>query len=235
MASEDELSPDQIEFTNAFNRQRPTLAGFAHCHSQDELDIVRDALYLGLAHDILPETIYGPLACYIFTDSKVAPSVAETSTEGMATVIASARSFDKWDDLVRAVKDKALAVGSDLEGIWRTLETGRLEWLRAVDGACSVRDLLRGALEKDGALDSPGDVSDAKMVWIYGLSLNVPELCGSAAVWSSVVQMSRPAQPLVGYDAALWDPRSEDWRPLDMGVQAAVERGGSNLEDVWNA
>jgi len=230
--SEGELSPDQIEFTNAFIRQRKTLAGFANCHSKSELDIVRDALYLGLARDLLPKS-YEPLAFHIVTDPTVA--IFMGTSEGMATMISSARTSDKWNDMVQAVQDKAAAIGSDLEGIWKALEVGRLEWLHAIDGAHSIKKLLKQGLEKENALNSPGDVSDAKMIWIYGLSLNVSVLSEAAAQWSSIVQMSNPTQPLVGYDATLWDSRKDEWGPLDLGVQAAAERGGSTLEDTWNA
>lgn len=232
MSLAEDLSPDQIEFTNAFNRQRGTLAGFAKCRSKIELDIVRDALYLGLARDVLPKA-YEPIAYHVVTDSTVAAFTG--TSEGMATMIAAARLSDKWNDMVQAVQDKAAAVGSDLEGIWKTLEQGRLQWLQAVEGVHSIKKTLNEALLKDNALDSSGDVSDAKMVWIYGLSLNICELKEAAALWSSIVQMPHPTQPLVGYNATLWDSRKDEWRPLDLGVQAAAERGGSTLEDAWNA
>ncbi|VEU33829.1 unnamed protein product [Pseudo-nitzschia multistriata] len=42
-------------FVRAFDKQRPTLAGFARCSNLDELRIVRDGFYLGMAKDLCPE------------------------------------------------------------------------------------------------------------------------------------------------------------------------------------
>jgi len=245
-SSSDLLTPDQIEFTNAFNRQRGTLAGFAKCSNQEELDVVRDAFYLGLAHDLCPFE-YKPIAAQIVTDSSVAASTG--TSQGMTAMIRSARASPVWSNVVGIVKKKAEEVGSDPEAIWKTLEQGRLEWLRAVNSAHSIKGLLKKTLIK-GAADNPkspnnndappavvlnGDISDAKMIWIYGLSLNIKELQQAAATWAQVVRMSNPTEPLVGYQAILWDPRHEDWRALDLGTQAAAEGGGSTLEAAWEA
>lgn len=230
------LTGDQIEFTNAFNLQRGTLAGFAKCSNKAELDIVRDGLYLGLARDLqLPE--YEPIRIHIVRD----PQVADTAgtSQAFATMISSARACNfqrEWQQLIQAVNTKAATVGSDLGGIWRTLETGRLLWLEAVSAVHSIKVLLKDTLEKDKATNSIGDVSDAKMVWIYGLSLNLnDELKSAAKTWANVVGLVDPAQPLKGYKPFLWDPRRPEWRPLDLGVQAAAEAGGSTLEEAWNA
>mmetsp|Transcript_4801 Transcript_4801/g.6942 ORF Transcript_4801/g.6942 Transcript_4801/m.6942 type:complete len:229 (+) Transcript_4801:102-788(+) len=226
-----ELTPDQIEFTNAFNRQRMTLAGFSKCKNQEELDIVRDAFYLGMAHDLLPLEEYEPVSAQIVTDSAVADKIG--TADSMTTMIQSARASPKWDDLVQAVHRKASTVGSDLEDIWKSLEQGRLEWLKAVNGAHPIKELLKKALAEKDSLE--GDVSDAKMIWIYGLSLNLPQMQEHAANWARVAHISNPSQPLVKYQENLWDPRLDEWRPLDLGVQAGAERGGTTLEDAWNA
>jgi hypothetical protein len=228
-----DLTPDQIEFTNAFNNQRGTLAGFAKCANQEELDIVRDGFYLGLASDLCPKE-YDPVSLHVVMDSKVAESVG--TSEGFAETIQSARASEEWNELVQAVRQKANAVGSDLDDIWKTLEMGRLEWLGAATAAHGIKTLLKKGLEKDGTLeDSPGDVSDAKMIWIYGLCLNLPELKAAAITWAKVVGLPDPTKPLVGYNPTLWDPRKDEWRPLDLGAQAAAERGGSTLDEAWNA
>jgi hypothetical protein len=228
----DSMSPDQIEFTNAFNNQRGTLAGFAKCANQDELHRVRDGLYLGLASDLrLPE--YDAVAADIIMDSRVADSAGSTS--GFSRMIETARESSGWKDLGDAVKRKADAVGSDTEGIWMTLETGRLEWLTSMNGAHSVKTLLKEGLEKDGASNSAGDVSDAKMIWIYCLCLNIPRLNQYVEKWSGVVQLKDKTRPLAGYKPELWDPRKDEWRPLDIGAQVAAEKGGSSIEEAWNA
>mmetsp|Transcript_13092 Transcript_13092/g.19976 ORF Transcript_13092/g.19976 Transcript_13092/m.19976 type:complete len:228 (-) Transcript_13092:306-989(-) len=225
-----DLTPDQIEFTNAFNLQRTTLAGFAKCQNQEELDIVRDAFYLGLARDLLPME-YQRVSAKVVTDSAVADTVG--TSDSMANMIQSARTSPGWDDLIEAVHHKAAAVDSDLEGIWKTLEEGRLEWIKAVNGAHPIKELLKKTLAEKDSME--GDVSDAKMIWIYGVSLNLKQLQEHAATWARVAKISNPTQPLIGYKEKLWDPRLDEWRPLDLGVQAAAERGGSTLEEAWNA
>jgi hypothetical protein len=48
------MTPQEISFTNAFNANRPTLALFAKCKSKDELHVVRDAFFLGMASQLCP-------------------------------------------------------------------------------------------------------------------------------------------------------------------------------------
>jgi hypothetical protein len=255
MASSLALSPDQIEFTNAFNNQRELLAGFASCANLSELHNVRDGWYLGLAHDLLPVQ-YEPVQ----RDIIVNPKMHLQDGNGFARTIDAARQSAGWETLVAAVKNKADTVGSNIEGIWMTLETGRLEWLQAASGAHGIKMLLKQGLSLAAAKDdnhnghndetgsvaaapknyspnSPGDVSDAKMLWIYSLCVNLPSLTNDVHTWAKMVQLSdeQYTQPLVGYRPELWDPRKEEWRPLDLGAQAAAERGGSTLEDAWNA
>ncbi|CAJ1964225.1 unnamed protein product [Cylindrotheca closterium] len=226
------MTPDQIEFTNAFNRQRVTLAGFAQCANKEELHKVRDGLYIGLASDLrLPE--YDTVATDVIVDERVADSVVTGS--GYGQMIETARESAGWKDLVDAVDKKAEAVGSDLQGIWMGLENGRLEWLNAINGAHTIKVLLKEGLEKDGATNSPGDVSDAKMIWIYGLCLNIPKLKPFVEAWCKVVELDDMTRPLVGYKADLWDARKDEWRALDIGAQVAAERGGSSIDQAWNA
>lgn len=226
------LTPDQIEFTNAFNNQRVTLAGFSKCANKEELHKVRDGLYVGLASDLrLPE--YDSVAADVIMDTRVADAAGMNA--GFGQVIESARESSGWKDLVAAVEKKAEAVGSDLQSIWMSLENGRLEWLDAVSGAHSIKLLLKEALEKDGATDSIGDVSDAKMIWIYSLCLNIPKLKPFVEAWSKVVELEDMTRPLVGYKAELWDARKDEWRGLDIGAQVAAERGGSSIDEAWNA
>jgi len=220
---------DQIEFTNAFNNQRRTLAGFAHCLSEEELHIVRDGFYLGLASDL---RLADGVNAHIITDSTVAASSGKS--DSFQRTVESARASGSWNDMVYAVKEKAESVGSDLEAIWACLEKGRLEWLAAASAAHPIKMTLLEALAEDkGATD--GDVSDAKMVWIYALALSIPALQEAADVWRMTVGMKDKARPLVGYDPTLWDPRKPEWAPLDLGAQAAAERGGSCIEEAWAA
>lgn len=156
------MTPDEIAFTNAFNRQRPILTGFAHCSDLNELHVVRDAFFFGLARDLCPEQ-YSTIASHVVMDEQVA-ATAHTS-QGFQQLLVSARSQKaEWTALVDAVHEKATAVGSDIDGIWKTLEQGRMEWLRAVNAAHPIKQLLKEALHKDGAASSPGDVSDVMMV-----------------------------------------------------------------------
>ncbi|KAL3931420.1 MAG: hypothetical protein SGBAC_011319 [Bacillariaceae sp.] len=226
------MTPDQIEFTNAFNRQRVTLAGFAKCANKEELHKVRDGLYIGLASDLrFPE--YDTVAADVIADEKVADSVVGGS--GYEQMIVSARESSGWKDLVNAVDKKAEAVGSDLQGIWMGLENGRLEWLNAVNGAHPIKMLLKEGLEQGGATNSPGDVSDAKMIWIYGLCLNIPKLKPFVESWCKIVKLNDMSRPLVGYKADLWDARRDEWRGLDIGARVAAEKGGSSIDEAWHA
>lgn len=225
------LTQDEIAFTNAFNAQRMTLAGFARCASKEELHIVRDGFYLSLASDLQLEE-YEPVREAIVTNT----SVAETarSEKSFQTTVEAARKSEKWNDLIHAVKAMATSVGSDLENIWMTLENGRLEWLAAASAAHNIKVMLKSALENQcGGAPSEGDVSDAKMIWMYALSLSIPCLEKEREAWVKLVKMSDKTRPLVGYKADLWDARKQEWAPLDLGVQAAAERGGSSIDEAW--
>jgi hypothetical protein len=46
------MTPQEASFTNAFNANRPTLALFAKCSTKDELHVVRDAFFLGMASQL---------------------------------------------------------------------------------------------------------------------------------------------------------------------------------------
>ena len=151
-------------------------------------------------------------------------------------VVVARSNKQQWDSLVNAVHTKAQEVNSDLVAIWKTLEDGRMEWLRAVSAAHPIKVLLKDALQKDNATDSIGDVSDAMMIWIYALCINIPDIEKVATVWATeVVQMENVRNPLQGYKTELWDPRKEEWYPLDVGAQTAAEAGGTTLQDAWNA
>jgi hypothetical protein len=252
---QDTLTKEEIAFTNAFDTQRATLAGFAHCASEQELHLVRDGVYLGLGSHLCPIE-YEPVKWNIVMDTKVADtaSAASSSTttattatsEGVfAHTIASAREADGWNELVDAVKTKATAVGSDIDKIWMTLERGRMEWLTAVSAAHGIKRTLQSALANGAASNTTSTSTstseeeelktDAKMLWMYSLCLNIPELKHVVETWSNVVQLKEKNKPLVGYKAHLWDPRKEEWRPLDFGAQQAAERGGSSIDQAWNA
>lgn len=226
------LTPDQIEFTNAFNQHRMLLAGFANCANAAELHVIRDGLYLALARDLCPAK-YEPIQQKIVMSEGVAEATGTES--GVAKMVHVARESSEWPALVAAVLAKATAVGSDLEGIWMTLEQGRLNWLKAASGAHGIKMTLRNQLKKDNAMESAGDVSDAKMIWIYSLCLNIESLSAAALAWAKLVQLPDPTKPLVGYKPELWDARKDEWRPLDSGAQAAAEAGGSNIKEAWNA
>jgi hypothetical protein len=74
------------------------------------------------------------------------------------------------------------------------------------------------------------------MIWIYALCINIPDLESVANVWATrVVKMDNERNPLQGYKPELWDPRKDEWYPLDVGAQNAAEAGGTTLQDAWNA
>lgn len=232
-SASDEEEEVRTAFTNAFHRQRPILAGFAHCVNLDELHVVRDAFFLGLARELCP-TEYIAIANHVVVDETVA--VTANTAQGLQQMVESARSHpEEWKILVDAVYKAADAVGSDLEEIWKTLEQGRMEWLRAVTAAHPLKVILKEALTKDDAIANEGDVSDAMMVWIYALCINVNSLLPVADKWATKVKMPERRNPLKGYQADKWDPRKEEWRPLDLGAQEAAERGGTTIKEAWGA
>lgn len=224
------LTPEEIEFTNAFNNQRMTLAGFSKCVSKEELHIVRDGFYLGLASDLQLEE-YEPVRIRIVTDSTVAEACRTESA--FRKTVEIARKSESWPDLVISVIAKARSVGSDLEEIWMTLERGRLEWLTAVRSAHQVKTMLKSALDNTCGGATDADLNDAKMIWIHCLATCIPSLSPNAETWRVVVNMKNPLKPLVGYDPDLWDPRKDEWRVIDLGVQSAAERGGSTIIEAW--
>mmetsp|Transcript_33604 Transcript_33604/g.44829 ORF Transcript_33604/g.44829 Transcript_33604/m.44829 type:complete len:239 (-) Transcript_33604:439-1155(-) len=233
--SSSSLTQPQIQFTNAFNRHRHTLTAFSTCFSKEELDIVRDGFYLGLASELCPEE-YDPVRFAIVTNSQVAD--ATKTNETLRLTVEAARKSNAWDLCVESLKMKACLVGSDLDSIWMTLECGRLEWLAALSSAHTIKQTLQGALLKDAekyGKASEGDISDAKMVYIYALSLSIPALADAAKTWQGLVQMKDKTMPLKDYNPTLWDCRKDEWKALDLGVQSAAERGGSSFEEAWNA
>lgn len=149
-------------------------------------------------------------------------------------MITAARASEYWQTLMDALHAAAAAVGSDLDSIWITLENGRLEWLGALNSAHPLKVVLKDALKKDDNKTEKDEV-DAKMVWMYALSLSIPRLKDASEAWSKVVNMEDEMNPLKSYNVDLWDCRKDEWRPLDLGVQEAAERGGSSVNDAWNA
>lgn len=222
----DNASSDK--FINAFNKQRGTLAGFAKCVNEAELHIVRDGFYLGMATELRLTDV--TMRRTIVTNDDVADSAF--TKESFQQIVTCARSSAGWNDMVDAVKSFAAEVGSDLDSIWMGLERGRLEWLAACRGAHYIKTTLKAGLERDSDA-TEGDVSDAKMIWIYALATSIPALQDAASVWQGVVELKDRTKPLVGYNETLWDCRKPEWEPLDLGVQAAAERGGSSIDEAW--
>lgn len=156
------------------------------------------------------------------------------SPNGLESMITAARTCDGWESLLAALLQVSTSVGSDLDSIWQTLEDGRLQWLGALNSAHKIRSTLKDALDKD-ANKTEKDIVDAKMIYIYALALSIPSLNGAVEAWCKIVKMNDKTQPLKNYNAELWDCRREEWRPLDLGVQEAAERGGSSFIDAWEA
>jgi hypothetical protein len=149
-------------------------------------------------------------------------------------MITAARASEHWQPLIDALHTSAAAVGSDLDGIWMTLETGRLEWLGALNSAHQLKVLLKDALKTDASSTDKDEV-DAKMVWMYAIALSIPQLSEVSQVWRGVVNMEDKMNPLKNYNVELWDCRKNEWAQLDLGVQEVAERGGSSVNDAWNA
>mmetsp|Transcript_3697 Transcript_3697/g.3998 ORF Transcript_3697/g.3998 Transcript_3697/m.3998 type:complete len:230 (-) Transcript_3697:240-929(-) len=219
------LTEDEVFFTNAFNAQRITLAGFARCSSEEELHIIRDGFYLGLASDLQLDE-YDPVREAVVTNESVAEAVK--SSQSFQVTVEAARKSPRWDDLVKGVKAMATSVGSNLEDIWATLE-----WLAAASAGHEIKTMLKSALDNQCGGATDGDISDAKMIWMYSLALSISSLSKEAEAWRTTVRMKDRNRPLAGYNAELWDPRKPEWEPLDRGVQAAAERGGSSIDDAW--
>ena len=178
----------------------------------------------------------------------------ETNTDESNGTETNNNPTSYWKDLVDTVLSIGKSVGSDLESIWKTLEDGRLAWLKAASVAHPIKVLLKKALQDDNALDSAGDVSDAMMVWIYSICLALVEndtvdeetsrapptnareqLSAAVDKWVTAVNMTDKHNPLKGYQAELWDPRRDEWRALDLAAQQAAESGGANLVEAWKA
>ena len=172
----------------------------------------------------------------LITDESAFDAIASSinTNKGLETTVTAARASPHWLDLVTAVHAVSNAVGSDLDGIWETLEKGRLEWLGAVAAAHPLKVILKEALDKDKNKTERDEV-DMKMVYIYALSLSIESLANESEAWRKVVQMTNKSNPLQGYNGDLWDPRKLEWTPLDLGVQEAAERGGSSFQAAWDA
>mmetsp|Transcript_37810 Transcript_37810/g.80771 ORF Transcript_37810/g.80771 Transcript_37810/m.80771 type:complete len:237 (+) Transcript_37810:73-783(+) len=236
MVNNCKMTPQEISFTNAFNVNRPTLALFSKCASNDELHIVRDAFFLGMASQLCPEE-YGSLRVSMITDPASFTSIVKSlnTPRGLESMMTSARASDGWEGLLGALHAVALEVNSDLDDIWMTLEKGRLEWLGALNSSHPLKVILKDALKLDKN-STDRDQMEAKMIYMYALSLSLPAIDETAKVcWRKIVNMEDDMNPLKNYNGELWDPRKEEWRPLDLGVQEAAERGGSTFNDAWEA
>lgn len=189
---------------------------------------MRDGFYFGMATDL---SLAEDVTRTVVMDHKVA--VAAGTSNSFKQTIESARASPGWDGMMAALMQIAESVNSDLASIWMGLERGRLDWLAACRGAHAVKTTLKDALERDNDA-TERDVVDAKMIWIYSLATCIPNLQDVAQVWQETVGIKDNMRPLVGYNAKLWDCRKEVWAPVDLGVQAAAERGGSSIDEAWN-
>eukprot|EP00585_Thalassiosira_rotula_P025070 CAMPEP_0196237308 /NCGR_PEP_ID=MMETSP0913-20130531/6392_1 /TAXON_ID=49265 /ORGANISM="Thalassiosira rotula, Strain GSO102" /LENGTH=150 /DNA_ID=CAMNT_0041518845 /DNA_START=113 /DNA_END=565 /DNA_ORIENTATION=+ len=150
-------------------------------------------------------------------------------------MVTAARASDGWENVLGALHAVATEVNSDLDGIWMTLEKGRLEWLGALNSAHPLKVILKDALKNDERT-TERDLMEAKMIYIYTLSLSLPAIDEThKACWRKIVKMEDKLNPLKNYDGDLWDSRKEQWKHLDLGVQEAAERGGSSFNDAWEA
>ncbi len=149
-------------------------------------------------------------------------------------MITAARASDEWGGLLAALYAVTVRVNSDLDGIWSRLENGRLEWLHAINGAHPLKVVLKDVLRKDEERTEK-DEMDAKMVYIYALSVCIPSLEEKSNNWRKSVNMNDKMNPLADFDVNLWDCRKAEWTSLQLGVQDAAERGGSSVNDAWDA
>ena len=229
------MTPEELNFTTAFNKNRPTLALFSKCASKDELHIIRDAFFLGLA-SLLCTKEYGSLRESMIIDPTSFTSIANSlnTPKGLEVMVTAARSSEEWEGLLAALHEVATQVNSDLDEIWSVLERGRLEWLSAINSAHPLKVILKNALKNDNKRTEKDDV-DAKMIYMYALSLSIPELQEISETWRNKVSMEDKMNPLQNYNVDLWDCRSNEWGPLDLGVQEAAQRGGSSFRDAWEA
>mmetsp|Transcript_25334 Transcript_25334/g.54504 ORF Transcript_25334/g.54504 Transcript_25334/m.54504 type:complete len:230 (-) Transcript_25334:18-707(-) len=229
------MTPQEISFTNAFNDNRPTLALFSKCASKDELHIVRDSFFLGMASQLCPQE-YESLRESMITDPTSFTSIVSSlnTPKGVEAMVTAARASDGWESLLTALHTIATEINSDLDAIWSGLEVGRLEWLGALNSAHPIKVILSDALKKDESRTEK-DEMDAKMVYMYALSLSIPSLFLASEAWREVVKMKDRMNPLKNHNGALWDCRKEEWRPLDLGIQEAAERGGASFKDAWEA
>eukprot|EP00933_Yihiella_yeosuensis_P041849 TRINITY_DN3624_c1_g1_i1.p1 TRINITY_DN3624_c1_g1~~TRINITY_DN3624_c1_g1_i1.p1 ORF type:complete len:271 (+),score=76.38 TRINITY_DN3624_c1_g1_i1:54-815(+) len=231
----DALKEAEDRFTDAFNQNRGVLAGFAKCEGALDLACVRDGFHLGMARALALES-YKAVEAHITKDISVAAAGA-AGVDVFPVTVAAARRAPEWKAMVAEVMQEAALVGSDLAGIWKTLAVGRLEWLAATTATHQLKTTLKDALKNDADKDdkeiNAGDLTDAKMVWIYGMATQLPPCKEVAAAWEVAAKISDPLQPLQGYQEDLWDPRRPEWAPLDLAVQAAAERGGTTLDEAW--
>jgi len=229
------MTPEEIIFTNAFNANRPTLAIFAKCSTRDELHIVRDAFFLGMASLLCPLE-YESLRVSMITDPMSFTSIVNSlnTPKSLEVMITVARASDDWEALLAALLDVATKVNSDLDEIWSTLEIGRIEWLGAVNSAHPLKMILKDALKADDKRTEKDEV-DAKMIYMYALSLSIPAIQDASEAWRKSVKMTDKMNPLENYNLELWDCTKDEWRLLDISVQEAAERGGSSFSDAWDA
>ena len=111
------MTPEEITFIDAFNLNRPTLALFSKCSTKDELYIVRDAFFLGMASQLCHNK-YESVRMALITDPTAFDAIAKSlnGPKGLETMVTEARASCGWKDLMDALHSAASAVGSDLDG-----------------------------------------------------------------------------------------------------------------------
>eukprot|EP00729_Bicosta_minor_P003993 gene3993-26883_t len=217
------------EYVDAFNGCKGVLGAFASCENASDLGLVKDGFMLCMGGALCLD-LYAPVKAAIVADEKVADAAGKLNA--FQVQVLAARGADGWPALVAAVEAKAVAVGSDLAGIWGGLVRGRLEWIMARNATHMLKIHLKRALI-DGS-GAEGDEMDAKMIWVYSLGLVLNSCKEHAVVWADKACITVPEQPLKGFDPAKWDVRLPEWQTLDAGVGEAAERAGTTLEKEWD-
>jgi hypothetical protein len=163
----DNMTLEEISFTTAFNINRSTMALFLKCSSKDELHIVCDAFFLGMALLLCPKE-YGSICESMIINPTLSNSIANSlnTPKGLEVTVTAARAAEEWEGLLAALHEVATRVKSDLDNLWSTLERGHLEWLSAISSAHLLKVILKDALKNDEK-KTDKDVVDAKMIYMY--------------------------------------------------------------------
>lgn len=155
----------------------------------------------------------------------------------------AAIALPSWSPLAQCVIDHGRAVGVEVSRTLDAVEKAGVErqahgeWSRAVAEVAPLRARLQKQFLPAGLARSTGamDIDELRVcqVWMYGLASRLRDCSERAREFSRAAHMRDPNSPLLGYDAARWDPRADSWAAMELCVHEQAAKAGVEADAAW--